>query len=270
MVRHPGHFRYARWVDSIGFCHRTTCDWTDLGQFEYLYASYTDQRTVSTPNVLQIVFPAGLGGSFNIHVVRNGLDLNRFQTQPIPADRVSLLAVGRLYPGKRWDKLLRCISTLASRGLRFTVNLAGDGPLRAELEAEAKPLVMRGLLKFLGFRQDIPELLARSTFLVHTADAEGCPNVIMEAMATGRAVVATDSGDVPYLVEHGKTGLVVSRRDDSALVEAVERLIVDPVLCEKMGKAGRARSEQEFGLDRLVSETLNAYCVAGWRGPLST
>jgi glycosyltransferase involved in cell wall biosynthesis len=200
-----------------------------------------------------------------IEVVRNGLDLTRFSCQPIPEQTPSLLAAGRLSPEKRWDRLLTCVSALASSGLSFTVNLAGDGPLRAKLEADAKSLVAKGLIKLLGARQDIPELLVGSNFLVHTADAEGSPNIIMEAMASGRAVVATDSGDVPYLVDNGKTGFVVKRDDNEALIEAIARLITDPALCNRMGLAGRAKAEREFGLERLASETLGVYRAAEWK-----
>ena len=201
----------------------------------------------------------------NIDVVRNGLDLSRFSCQPIPEGTASLLAAGRLSPEKRWDRLLTCISALAARKLKFTVSLAGDGPLRAKLETEAGPLVASGLIRFLGARQDIPELLAGSTFLVHTADAEGCPNIVMEAMASARAVVATDSGDVPYLVDNGETGFVVKREDNEALIEAIARLITDPPLCNRMGGAGREKAEREFGLERLASETIGAYRAAEWR-----
>ena len=120
------------------------------------------------------------------------------------------------------------------------------------------------MINFLGVRHDIAELLAGSTFLIHTADEEGCPNVVMEAMACGRAVIATDAGDVPRLVEDGKTGFVVRRGDDATLVERMVKLITDQDLCRSMGEAGRAKAEREFGLDRLVAETLAAYRAAGW------
>ena len=116
-----------------------------------------------------------------------------------------------------------------------------------------------------GVHDNISDQLAESTFLIHTADYEGCPNVVMEAMACGRAVVATDAGDVPLLVEDGKTGFVVRRGEDGALVDRMIRLITDRELCRRMGEAGRAKAEQEFGLDRLVAETLAGYRNAGWK-----
>jgi len=94
---------------------------------------------------------------------------------------------------------------------------------------------------------------------------EGCLDVVMEAMACGRAVVATDAGDVPYLVEDGKAGFVVRRGDDMTLAARMATLITNLDLCQQMGEAGRARAEREFGLDRLVAETLAAYRAAGWK-----
>jgi glycosyltransferase involved in cell wall biosynthesis len=87
----------------------------------------------------------------------------------------------------------------------------------------------------------------------------------MEAMACGRAVVATDAGDVPSLIENGKTGFVVRRGDDATLCSRMVTLMTDLDLCRTMGEAGRAQAERLFGLDRLVSETLAAYRAMGWK-----
>jgi glycosyltransferase involved in cell wall biosynthesis len=88
----------------------------------------------------------------------------------------------------------------------------------------------------------------------------------MEAMACGRAVVATDVGDARYLIDEGRTGFVTPRGDAAALAERIAQLITDGALCRKMGGAGRSRAEQEFGLDRMVDETLAVYRSTGWRG----
>src|SRR5262249_29493018 len=116
----------------------------------------------------------------------------------------------------------------------------------------------------MGHIDDIPSLLARAAFLMQTADSVGYPNAVMEAMACGRAVVATDAGEAPILVDDGKTGFIVPRNDNSALVERMERLIAGRDICRTMGKAGRAKMEQEFGLGRLVEETLAVYRSSGW------
>jgi glycosyltransferase involved in cell wall biosynthesis len=198
------------------------------------------------------------------HVVRNALDLTYFNVRPLPHS-VTLLAVGNLYPRKRWDRLIKIISDLSMRGIKVQVRHVGDGPLRRELEELASRIGVANLVQFLGVRDDIPKLLADCSFLVHTAEEEGCPNVIMEAMACGRAVVAMDAGDIPYLVEDRKTGFVVRRGDTATFAECVSQLISDHQLCLRMGAAARAKAEQEFRLERLVSETLSVYKAAGWR-----
>jgi glycosyltransferase involved in cell wall biosynthesis len=202
-----------------------------------------------------------------LSVVRNGLDLDRFHSLPLPVGgRVYIVGVGSLFSVKRWDRLLRAALALKQRGFDFLVRLVGDGPLRDSLRQQTQNLCIADCVEFLGNRDDVPSILAEATFLVHTSDSEGCPNVVMEAMACGRAVVATEVGDIPLLIEDEKTGFVVPRGDETALVTHMATLISNRDLCHRMGNAGRAKAEQEFGLDRLVTETLSVYRDAGWRG----
>src|SRR5262249_18258969 len=105
----------------------------------------------------------------------------------------------------------------------------------------------------------------KSRFLIHTSDTEGCPNAVIEAMACSRPVIAMDAGDIPFLVEDGKSGFVIRRGDETTFAERVLQLLTDDELCRHMGLAARAKAEKEFGLGSLVDETLNAYRVAGWR-----
>lgn len=198
-----------------------------------------------------------------IYVVTNGIDLDRFSARPSP-EQGYILAVGSMYAKKRWDRLIRAVALLASKGLCFEVVHVGSGHLREELEALARNLHVEHLFKFLGVRHDIPDLFAGAAFLVHTAQDEGCPNVIMEAMACGRAVVATDAGDVPNLVDDGRTGFVVPKEDGAALADRIATLLKDRELCCRMGDAGRTKAEQAFGIDRLKSKTFTVYRAEGW------
>lgn len=203
----------------------------------------------------------------HLPVVRNGLDLQRFRHCPLPVDEpVNLLGVGYLLPAKRWDRLLVATRELKRKQHAFTLRIAGDGPLHATLQRQAQDLGVSDCVTFLGHVDDVASLMAEATFVVHTADNEGCPNAVMEAMACGRAVVATDSGDIPFLIQEGKTGFVVRRSDEATLVERLEALIANRDLCGRMGEAGRVKAEQEFGLDRFVEKTFSAYRAAGWQG----
>ncbi len=200
-------------------------------------------------------------------VVRNGLDLESFPFHPLPpAEEVQILGVGSLVPVKRWDRLLSAAAALKTKGLSFRIGIAGSGPLLASLERQVLTHRIGDCVKLLGPSQDVQTLLAESHFLVHTSDNEGCPNVIMEAMACGRAVVATAVGDVPDLVDEGASGFLISRDDHAGLVDRMARLISDRSLCWQMGQAGRAKAEREFSLDRLLAATLDAYKTAGWNG----
>lgn len=201
----------------------------------------------------------------NLFVVRNGLDLKMFKNVNFPDfQRAKILAVGSLRPVKRWDRLLRAAADLRKNGHDFLIRIVGVGPLRSLLEKQSQALELSDFVTFLGYRNDIPDLLADSHILTHTSEREGCPNVVTEAMACGRAVVATDVGDVPFLVDEGKTGFVVGREDQATLSERIGALIKDIALCRRMGEAGRSKAEKEFGLDRLLSETLAVYRAAGW------
>src|SRR5262249_6529462 len=202
-----------------------------------------------------------------LFVVQNGVDLERFCVSPLSNTRQAhMVGIGSLLPVKRWDRLLAAALALKQRGLNFLAQVAGDGCLRNSLAQQAQTLRVADRVKFMGHVEDVPGLLAASTFLVHASNAEGCPNVVMEAMACGRAVVAMAAGDIPSLVEDGKTGFVVPCGDDAQFVERLATLITDRELCRKMGEASRVKAEREFGLHRLVEETLTAYRQAGWRG----
>jgi glycosyltransferase involved in cell wall biosynthesis len=206
----------------------------------------------------------------HVAVVRNAIDLVEFKDVPPPAESERrVVAVGSLVRRKRWDRLLKAVKELQTRGHTFTVQIVGDGPLREALERQAAELNVSGGVEFLRYRADIPALLANASLLVHTSDNEGCPNVVMEAMACARPVVAMDAGDIPTLVDDGVTGFVVRRGDHAALVDRIAKLMGDPGLSRSMGRAGRAKAEQRFGVDRLIAETLAVYRNIGWRDTAS-
>lgn len=202
-----------------------------------------------------------------VFVVRNGLDLLEFKNSPLPnGNCVMVAAIGSLAPVKRWDRLLTAAAQLKHERLNFLVRIAGDGPLRESLERQVHALGIRDSVEFIGRRRDIPALLSGAAILAHTSESEGCPNVVMEAMACGRPVVATDVGDTRYLVENGKTGFIVGNWDDKEFARSLATLVSNRELCVQMGAAGRVKAERDFSLDRLVGETLSAYRVAGWQG----
>lgn len=200
-----------------------------------------------------------------IHVVANGIDVTPFNPGGA-ADwhEPHIVGIGSLLHGKRWDRLIEAASALRCRGTRFRMSIAGDGPLKERLQGE---IARRGLgdrVRILGYVDDVPHLLAESSFVVHTADEEGSPNAILEAMAAARAVIATDVAGCRELVRDGESGFLVRRDDEADLIERIVTLVENQDLCGRMGAAGRRRVEADFTLERLIENTLNVYRRAGW------
>jgi glycosyltransferase involved in cell wall biosynthesis len=208
----------------------------------------------------------GIFSPKHIDVIRNGLDLQQFCVfNGYPIVKEYIVGVGSLLSLKRWDRVLTIVDKVRREGAVCKVRIAGDGSERGRLEKQALALGISEYVEFLGATLDVRGLLAKSRFLVHTSETEGCPNAVMEAMACGRPVVAMDAGDIPLLVEDGKTGFVIRQGDEETFARRVVQLLSDDDVCHRMGLAARIKAEREFGLDHLVTRTLDAYRTAGWR-----
>jgi glycosyltransferase involved in cell wall biosynthesis len=192
----------------------------------------------------------------DVRVVPNGADLASFASVvPRPDDPPLLLGIGSLTPPKRWHLLVELAARL--HGPRLVV--LGEGPERPRLEALARRLGAGDRVSFPGASDDVRPLLARAALLVHVSAHEGLSNVVMEAMAAGVPVVATDAGDMRSLVVDGETGRVVPVDDVEGVAEAVRALLSDPARRAAMGVAGRAVAIREFSLERLAARTCAVY-----------
>ena len=164
------------------------------------------------------------------------------------------LALGRLHPNKGFDLLLEALA--ATRDI--TLWIAGDGPLRSSLERLASRLGIAGRVRFLGWRDDVPSLLAAADLLVCPSLHEPLGNVVIEAWSAGLPVVATASDGPAALIQDGESGILVplpgSRGGGpQALADAIERVCADPALRERLGKAGRWAYEAEFSEPIVVA-----------------
>lgn len=164
------------------------------------------------------------------------------------------MAVGNLRPAKDYPTLLAALPQLGTLAeAPFQVVVVGGGELQDALEAQARALGVEDRVRFLGARADVSRLLkAADAFLLCSA-WEGMPNTVMEAMATGLAVVATDVGGVREVVVPGETGLIIPSGQPGALAEAMAGVMrQDPERTAAMGEAGRARILREFDIERVV------------------
>lgn len=194
----------------------------------------------------------------SIEVVPNQIDVDMFPDLPVPRGG-AIVAVGSLLPVKRWDRLLGLAVRLRDRGVVFQVRIAGDGPLRSWLESEIARLELDSRITLLGYVRDVKRILGESALLLHVSESEGSPNVVIEALAAGRPVVATDVGDVAQLVSDGETGFVVPFADEEMLVDRVSTLLTDHERCATMGRRARQVARERFGTSTLAAETLQAY-----------
>lgn len=207
-----------------------------------------------------------------IHVIPNGIDVDRFRPDRLEASRSvvrrslgleegvpALLLPAVMREGKGHGRLLQLLPGLRQRVPDLRVLFAGEGEREAELRERARAAEVEDMVRFLGFRTDVPELLAASDLVVLPSHAEALPTVLLEAAAAGRPAVATEVGGVPEIVENGRTGFVVPRDDPAALGDAISRILGDPALARRFGVAARARAERLFDMRRLVERTLSLW-----------
>jgi glycosyltransferase involved in cell wall biosynthesis len=177
-----------------------------------------------------------------------------------------LLAAGRLHAQKRFDLLLEAFATVRERVPKARLAIVGTGSLREDLETRARDLGVAESVTFAGFRADMPAVLSAADLFVLSSDDEGLPMVVLEAMAAGRAVVATRVGALEDMVDEGKSGVLVPRGDPAALAEAVIPLLKDDEQRTAMGTMGRAIVATRYPLDRCLLETENYLLRVGGRG----
>lgn len=208
--------------------------------------------TVSDFNLrhLRSTFPSA---ARSVHRVYNGLDLEQFQLVPGPR-RSQVVAVGRLVEKKGFDVLIDAIGLLAGRGTPLPCVIAGEGALAEELQARSAHAGVDHLVRFLGPlpQRQVRALVAESAVLaapcVVGADgnADGLPTVLLEALALGTPCVSTRVTGIPEAVRHGETGLLVEPGDAQGLADALQLLIGDGELRERLATAGRRLAETEF------------------------
>lgn len=187
-----------------------------------------------------------------ITTIWNGIDLARFhRTGPRPDGPAVIVA--RLSPEKDHATLLRAAALAMRADPSFRLEVAGDGPCRAELMQLATQLGLEGTVRFLGQVRDIPGLLARASLFVLSSLSEGVSLTLLEAMACGLPIVATRVGGNPEVVVDGITGLLVPAAQPPALAEALLRIWRGLKEGRQMGQDGRSRVEQHFDVRGMVA-----------------
>ena len=192
----------------------------------------------------------------NMRVVLNAIDADRMKTavgnaeqkrkeMGFAPDDMLIATSGRLSPEKAQKDLITAFSMISDRYTQARLLIVGDGPLKKELEllSSGKKL---SRVHFLGFRRDMDEIMAITDLFVLPSLTEGLPNVILEAFACAKPVVATTVGGVPEVVTDRENGLLVQPGQPELLAEAISECLDSPQIAKKMGLSGFRKVQEEF------------------------
>lgn len=231
---------------------------------------YADTVICLTKANAEIARQTGLGDAA-VEILPNGIEVDQFGATPtldraairgqfgIPLDATLAVAVCVLRPEKGLDRLLKTLPAVRARTPDTHLLIVGDGPEMDRLTGIVAAEGLTEFVHFAGYRSDVSDIMQASDVFVLPTMFDAQPTVIIEAMATSLPVVSTTFGGVPDMVTDGEHGLLVPPGEVPALTEALARVIGDPELARRMGRAGRARAEAEFAIDRQIERLADIY-----------
>jgi len=228
-------------------------------------------RLVAVSQQVREFYEARGVGRGRWHVIYNGVDTRlvpargrgaAFRDLGLGGGAPVVALIGRLVPAKAPDVFLRAVARAAVRLPALRALVVGDGPLRSELEGEAQRLGLAGRVIFTGLRKDVPELLAGLDAVLFSSVREGLSLTMLESMAAGVPVIATEVGGTPELITHGRTGLLVPPGQPERLAQALVGLLEDPAGSAAIREAARTRVEERFSLSSMIEAHAELYSRA--------
>lgn len=231
------------------FCDRMTVVGPEISDYFVRTIGLPEQRVMVVPNGVDIP-----KFDYDREAARAELGLN-------PRDIV-IGTVGRLESEKDQATLLEAFRQVKGEGRPVRLLIVGDGRMAEELKSHAARIGVSDRTLFLGYRRDIPKLLAAMDVFVLSSIREGLPISLIEAMAARRPVVASDIGSIKDLVQDGRNGILVSPRDAAAFGKVLQRLVETTELRERLGEAGRRTVETSFSLPAMIRTYENLYLSA--------
>jgi glycosyltransferase involved in cell wall biosynthesis len=204
----------------------------------------------------------GIESLKSVLIAGSGVDVDAFRPTPEPDTTIRVTLPARMLRDKGVIEFSKSIGDLKKRGLLIEGLLAGaidpENPESLTV-ADLHQLEMHYGVKWVGHCKDIVSLLAHTHIVCLPSYREGLPKALIEASATGRAIVTTNVPGCRHVVEHDVTGLLVPPRSVDALTDAIAKLSSNAELRRRLGRAARLRAEQEFALNHIVSSTLLLY-----------
>ena len=231
------------------------------------YRLYGHVITISE-GIRQVLLAEGLAAD-RVSCVRSAVDARPYLIEydrtafraalGLEADTPLVGTVAQLIPRKGHRHLLAALPQVLARHPRLRVLIFGRGPLEAELRQAIKDQGLTGNVRLMGFRDDLPTLIGCLDLLVHPADMEGLGVSLLQASAARIPIIASRAGGMPEAVRDGLNGLLIEPGDVNGLVKAMNHLLDDASLRERMGNAGRQRVLDEFSIDAMCEGNLAVY-----------
>jgi len=227
---------------------------------------FTDIRFCVSRDIMEIRSRREGTPHIKLKYMPNAVDTSIFkETSPRRAGLMSefgwdvsdplIVSVGRLVEAKNYPMLVRAIALVVKKIPQTRCLIVGEGPFRGEIEEEIEKLSLRENIALPGARRDIAEILKSADIFTLSSIREGLPVSLLEAMAAGCAIVATDAGGIPDAIFDGVNGIIVKTSDENALADGLLRLLSDRELCKKLGEKAMEDVEKRFSA-RVIAKTI--------------
>lgn len=238
---------------------------------ERFLGKWCDAIVTVSPKQREEILAYGIGDPETVRVIGLGLELQPFVNDNgkrgtlrkelgLAPDTPLVGIIGRLAPVKGHQYFLEAAQNVLQKDAAVHFVIVGDGELRAELEQYTRDLQIRSHVHFLGFRPNSPEIFADLDLVALSSLNEGTPVTVIEAMASGKPVVATQVGGVADLVQHERNGLLVPPKNSAALADGILRILSLPVEERmRLGENGRASVYPKYNITTLVHNIETLY-----------
>jgi glycosyltransferase involved in cell wall biosynthesis len=236
---------------------------------ERIFSRFTDRMVALTDGEKDDYINLSVCSPEKICKIHSGVDVNKFmhangnrvekrRSLGLDQNEAVIGFVGWLLPIKGPDYLLKAMDYVWHEHQEASLVLVGKGDMDVDLRTEALKKNVNGKVKFLGWREDIDEIMPLFDMLVLPSLNEGMGRVLVEAMAAGKPVVASRVGGIPDLVRHAETGYLVPPADEKALADGIKKLLDDPEKAKQMGQRGKEYCRQ-FSLEAMIEKLDNLY-----------
>ena len=234
-----------------------------MAAFKLLVNASNSRVVLQNPDDVEKWVAWGVMRRDRIALIRgSGVDTAHFVPTGEPSGTPLVVLPARLLYDKGVGEFVAAAKELRRRGVDVRMALVGEGDPGNPASVPTKQLrawAEEGIVELFGWRDDIREVVAQANVVCLPSYGEGLPKALLEAAASGRAIVTTDVPGCREVVKHEDNGLLVPARDAMALANALERVVRDPELRRRMGERGRARAVAELSADIVAKETLELY-----------